>query len=196
MLKSLRGLAAATVLTAGLGLAGLAHAQSAVKPDQSYNLTPFTLEPGHTSTVDTQSAPAGSSVYDFAFNLDGTYGTTASGNFTISANEAENFTDANLELFSGTPTDYADATYITGVDYDPATQPQQTLSAVLQPGNYFVQAKVQVPKGDTGPFTVQATVKSISKAPEPSTWLLMMAGVGGLGLALRRRRDAADLAAA
>ena len=34
----------------------------------------------------------------------------------------------------------------------------------------------------------------ISAAPEPSTWLLMMAGIGGIGLTLRRRRPSIAMA--
>ena len=38
------------------------------------------------------------------------------------------------------------------------------------------------------------TVSEISDAPEPSAWALMMVGVGGVGLMLRRKRTAGALA--
>ena len=35
---------------------------------------------------------------------------------------------------------------------------------------------------------VDSAAPAISAAPEPSTWLLMFAGIGGIGLMLRRAR--------
>ena len=48
-----------------------------------------------------------------------------------------------------------------------------------------------VPGGDVGKYTVSATA-SVSAAPEPGTWALMIVGVGLVGGMIRysRRADA------
>ncbi len=55
------------------------------------------------------------------------------------------------------------------------------------------QNNVGVTPGATisGPVTTAAsfTVPDVSAAPEPSTWLLMFAGIGGIGLMLRRAKQ-------
>ncbi len=63
-----------------------------------------------------------------------------------------------------------------------------------QPGNLnqFQIAQGQLFEGGNDASGVLAptmvTERVISAAPEPSTWLLMVAGLGGIGLTLRRRR--------
>ena len=183
-----------------MGSAVAAHAANypgAVTPTGTYDLGELSPQVDKTSptfVVDgTQKKTT--ATYDFSFSLANTYGTSATGSFTVVPQFSENFSDAQLELFSGTPANFSSATALDLVDFNPSKKDEaRTLADILNPGNYFVQATVTVPKGDTGPFTVAATVKSISKAPEPSTWLLMMLGVGGLGLALRRRLGAGLLA--
>ena len=172
--------AAVTVLTSG---------SFDATPDHQYALTPFTLTEDTTSSAaGTKNVPAGSSeTYDFSFNIDDVYNTTAFGSFGFNRDNMQAFTDANLQLYSG----IVDGThnFITGVDYDPQIDVQQSLSSNLTPGNYFVQAKVTTATGgSSSPITLSATVHHISAAPEPSTWLLMMMGVGALGMGLRYQR--------
>ena len=69
--------------------------------------------------------------------------------------------------------------------YDKATSDNLTLStsdnsfsAVVEGKSYFTFPQDQVTEGGFMTF-------SVSAAPEPSTWLLMFAGVGGIGLLLR-----------
>lgn len=42
---------------------------------------------------------------------------------------------------------------------------------------------------ESTPGTAITAITSVSAAPEPSTWLLMFAGIGGIGLMLRRAKQ-------
>ena len=193
------GALAACCAVGALAAAGSAHATATVltsgsfdpTPNQIYTLTPSDVMPGVTSSAkDTMNVPGGTTeTYDFKFSIDQTYGTTAFGSFGFD-DAGSAVTDANLQLFAGTPN--KPGTFITGLDYNPSTDPQQSLQANLNGGNYFVQTRITTPAGSSVPVTLSATVHAISAAPEPSTWLLMMGGVSGLGMALRLQRRRAQ----
>lgn len=193
---------AAAILTAGSASAAatvLSTGSFNDNPDHQYTLIPFTVTEGITSSAaGTMNVPQGKTVTDdFSFGIGDNYQTTAFGSFGLDTAKQQ-FTDANLQLYSGTVS--GTHTFISGIDYDPATDTQQSLQADLMPGTYFVQATVTAPsssiKGDSSPITLSATVHHISAAPEPSTWLLMMMGVGALGMGLRyQRRQFGALAA-
>jgi hypothetical protein len=50
-------------------------------------------------------------------------------------------------------------------------------------------------RGDNGNFVVYEFIAKAVRAPEPSTWAMMLAGIGGLGAAMRSRRKASTATA-
>ncbi len=159
----------------------VAHAD-ALPAAQSYELLPDPLTPGHVSTSPTVTVGAGTTVDDFTFTLASSYETAATGLFFELPGFGYSITSADLSLYSGTPAGPGALIASTG-DFNPSTTPE-TLGADLTSGDYFVQSSVQVPSGDTGAFSIGATV---SAAPEPAVWALMICGVAAIGLSFRVR---------
>ena len=163
-----------------VSLAGTAAYATASTQAATYELSPDPLTPGTVSTSPTITVGAGTTVDDFTFSLMSAYNTASTGLFFELPTFGYEISSADLSLYAGTPSAPGAELADTGT-FDPATS-SKTLGAVLGIGDYFVQSTVTVPSGETGAFSVAATV---SAAPEPSVWLLMMLGVGLVGLALR-----------
>jgi hypothetical protein len=143
----------------------------------------------------TKSAPnlclkAWSCTYDFTFSLTG----LAPGDTTTLqlAAQAKSGTFATAEpisfdVFSGAPgttlpTPTSSPTWIGASDNTAATAPVFTFN--LANGTYYIQitpAQVAV-SGEEASGSLQETL-----VPEPTSWILMILGFGGVGVALRRR---------
>ncbi len=78
--------------------------------------------------------------------------------------------------------------------YDLASQTYQQIysgqesSPTFSPGNFILYAQDPETFESSGLPEGTLTVTAVSAAPEPSSWLLMIAGIGGLGLMLRRAK--------
>jgi hypothetical protein len=115
--------------------------------------------------------------------------------FTASTGLMEFTTGAYTEAspFAITSADftlYSDATgkaITSSGAFDPQTSVTPTISADLDAGKYYLLSTITVPTGSLGSYTLTATSLSVSAAPEPSTWALMIAGVGMIGAVLRRK---------
>ncbi len=137
-----------------------------------------TLVDGVTSTVSTATESAGMNTDMFTFNITSPFEVLSTGAFTNSGGFS--ITEADLKLYSSS------GTFEGGVDYDPKTQPSQSIDATLATGSYYILAKTTAT--GTGSFTVNATPESVSAAPEPSTWAFMIAGLAMVGGMLRLGR--------
>jgi hypothetical protein len=141
---------------------------------------------------------ASSCTYDFAFTLTG----LAAGDTTTLqlAAQFKNGGQAisepiSFDVFSGTPgaslpTPTSSPTWIGGSDNTAPTAPVFTFN--LADGAYYIQvtpAQVAV-SGEE----VSGSL-SVSVVPEPTAWILMLLGVGGVGAAVRSRRSLATAAA-
>lgn len=191
---SLKALALPMVLVASVLGAAAAHADAPAAATSVYELLPDPLTPGTVSTSPTITVGSGTTFDDFTFSLLNTYNTSATGMYFEFPSFGLSIDSADLTLYAGTPTSPGQEIATTGV-FNPATT-GETLGASLTSGNYFLQSSVTVPAGSSGAFSVGATV---SAAPEPSSWALMILGVGAMGVALRRarrRNDLSDWAAA
>jgi hypothetical protein len=80
------------------------------------------------------------------------------------------------------------------------TSVTQTYSATLTPADYEVfdsfndsNSGGQFADAAGELYPTQITISQVSAAPEPSSWLLMIAGIGGVGLVLRRAKKTLDV---
>ncbi len=55
----------------------------------------------------------------------------------------------------------------------------------------FSMCEMTVSRETLSAVAISPSVQLASAAPEPSTWLLMIVGIGGIGLRLRRAKTAA-----
>jgi len=76
----------------------------------------------------------------------------------------------------------------------------QAFSAALTPADYevfdsFIDSNSGGQYADAAGelYPTQISIAEVSAAPEPSSWLLMIAGLGGVGLVLRRARKTVNL---
>jgi len=113
-----------------------------------------------------------------AFAYTNTTGGAASGNSATGDFGTYNFDEQDFSLGS-----FADGKVLTGID----------ITSVDGFGSTGSSPDV----GGGAPIVLGVTVASdaISAAPEPSTWFLMIAGIGGAGLMLRRAKNAFGLRA-
>jgi len=165
-----------------------------------YALSPSTLSSSFTSTsplVSETNATALSQTFtdDFTFSVVGSVQSFFSAAFIESAASGYVINDADLMLFAGMP-GVGTPTLLgnTGL-FNPITTASPTLTDLLVPGAYFVQAQVTTPPSDTASYSIIATAKAVSAAPEPAAWILLMAGVGLTGFAMRRARERQTVAA-
>jgi hypothetical protein len=151
---------------------------------------------------------ASARVFDFSYTTaDGPSGVeTATGVVTVSNTEV----DGHFDITSITGT--ADGSTITGLSpyadsdnllYAPpasavsfggvsfTTQSAGDFNVFFQNGGYFVISSLFDSGGNAGSGS-QIIQGSFSAVPETATWLLMIAGIGGVGLALRGARGSAD----
>ena len=136
------------------------------------------LAPDTTTTVSTVNEGSGSDSDTFTFSIAGSDEVLSTGAFTQGG--AFSITDVDLKLYSA-------ANVLEGeVHYDPQTTLSQTVDVSLPAGSYYILADTTVPAGSAGSYTLTAT--TVSAAPEPSIWMLMIAGVAMIGGALRLRR--------
>ncbi len=111
--------------------------------------------------------------------------------------------DGTPVVTSGAFTFYDQGQAVGTYDSSAGTSGQIASFAVLSPPNNhaltfdslsdnFTVTALHQPVSITAAAFDYQLVGPVSAAPEPSTWLLMMMGVGGAGLMLRRARTAAD----
>ena len=165
-------LAAAAALSV-LGTAAAANAAVTydfIGPDYQLASGPFTTSEDISGTV-TLATPLMENTSQFVAPISYTF-----------ADGFETFTGQNsvihLDLVTNNSDNIAffglDVLSKTSFDQITATGNMETASTPLGEGNGF------------GPNSFQ--LQSVSAAPEPSTWALMMIGVAGLGLMLRRAK--------
>jgi hypothetical protein len=109
-------------------------------------------------------------------------------NDVVAVNTNEN-NDFSLDLHSNNLTAAPIPTTVT-----------QAFSAALTPADYqvldsFIDSKSGGQYADAAGelYPTQISIAEVSAAPEPSSWLLMIAGLGGAGLVLRRARKTVNL---
>ncbi len=174
------------------------------------NAAIYTLNPEPLTSISTSSASATdintakgavttTFTDDFLFTLAQGYDATITAQFfekTPAKNDV--ITAYDLTLYAvGSSTPIA-TTGMTSVSTAKGTPSGDNFldSIPLGVGNYDIRAQVVVPGGDVGKYTVSATA-SVSAAPEPASWALMIVGVGLAGAMMRsvRRSDALVTAA-
>ncbi len=130
------------------------------------------------SSMPTPSGPSESGTDGFALNETGSLNGVQNASYTVIFYDSDSL--GGLEVDRGVGNDIIDevgSQLFIGADMAPAFAIQSTnLMGIDTP--------------DTGTFTVAAA--PVSAAPEPSTWLLMFAGIGGIGLMLRRAKKTMD----
>ena len=166
------------VLLCGIALSTAFSASSANAQAVTFNLTgsrtaTFTLNSSVPNSF-TSSALVGDQI--FFNNVAGTFGGTAGiANISFGTNLVAdlNIQSANLNFtqLSG-PGDL-----FTG----PASNPTFNTGTFNLSGGFTA-----------GPATLTITRAAVTAVPEPGTWALMLVGFGGLGVAMRRRRESAN----
>ena len=112
---------------------------------------------------------------DLDFNITG----DSLGNKVLLVGDADDATD---------PYDFATGTSDNDAFFG-NTFTYQTSQHFYNGDSLFINAAAgQTATGTDGTIIAVSAVSAISAAPEPSTWLLMLAGIGGIGLMLRRAR--------
>jgi hypothetical protein len=178
MKKALLALACAT---AALAPFAIAHAQDVTL---SNTTLPTILAPGEigTTAVNSQNdlstiSASGTNSYFFEFTGNVSQATSFLGNLNISGPVT---ISSDIVGVSGTTLTESAVDDLGGVTFN------------VTPG-YLYLLKVTGPAGAGFVANVSSVV---SAAPEPSTWALMMLGVGAIGLMMRRRRGVSALTAA
>jgi hypothetical protein len=189
----------------GAGLA-LAVLTAGTVQAATYALTPGPLALGVTPSAGAFDANFGSkSPVTFTDDFTFTTNSRLSDGFAVILDEYPSVIDkisaVDLSVYAGTPTDpgkLIETGDFTADESDPVVS-EFLPAVVLGPGSYFLQAEVTVPGGDLAYYTAQAAPApapalppTVSAAPEPTTWTLMIAGVAAVGLGLRRRQSFAS----
>jgi len=198
MLKICGASLAMAVLTAGSVQAG------------TYALTPGPLALGVTPSAGAFDANFGSkSATTFTDDFTFTTNSELADGFAVLLDEypaaIDKISAVDLSVYEGSPTDpgklIETGSFIA--DESLPVSAESLPAVLLGPGSYFLQADVTVPGGDLAYYTAQAAPApasalppTVSAAPEPSTWLLMIAGIAAIGIGLRRRPSASDSVAA
>jgi len=124
-----------------------------------------------------------SNTYDFTFSVTGFNDTLAQVQASIKGPHIE---PISFDLFSGTPTGahtlLGASTFANGANYE----------QVLGTGSYFLKLGSIVVNKELVSGSIE-----LNAVPEPTTWAMMLVGIGGLGMAMRSsRRKQAVVAAA
>jgi hypothetical protein len=198
------------VAAVGVALAGMAGAASAgTVMSQIGEFQPLPVAPGSTSVAiqdlatstgpydnNSNSATSTTFVDDYLFTISGTYDTTLSGQF-YNKLSGSNISSVDLSLYEGLPNGPSTRIDTTGTQsFSSKGVYTYFLDDILSPSvTYYLQADVVVPAKDIGKYGLTAIASAV---PEPSTWLMMIAGVAMIGSLCRygRRRDGAAIAVA
>jgi hypothetical protein len=135
--------------------------------------------------LDNHASAVGDS-YDFGFVAAGSSLTFVLQNNSLGENA---YSNPSLNVAYDSPADTVGHNHVYSTAYT-ATNP---VFSGVPAGVYVAFEDLPFPDSDfnyddeTFVFA-NTTVSPISAAPEPSTWLLMMAGIGSMGLMLRRRK--------
>ena len=127
---------------------------------------------------------AGSGVVDFTFDL-----TSPAGKVQLNPSN----TSYN-GVFSATPLTLSQNGFIpdsfTGPDVETGSQsyPNEVVFSSTETSVRESTASGQYGGDVPNPTGVVATLSAVSAAPEPSTWLLMFAGIGGIGVMMRQAK--------
>lgn len=122
--------------------------------------------------------------------------------YTYSYTEGMNLRDYYYNVYNDLAPDVYGTAYFNGTGYQSSdrldvqkiTLPAGFASSTLTSITFEGVGSYGNPDG--APFLVAITAATaVSSVPEPSTWALSMAGIGGLGLALRRARKTSRHAA-
>ncbi len=140
----------------------------------------LTVFSGQQSVTQTDTLTSGSFALNsngndnFSFGITGTGIISLQGNFTA--------TNANMNGFFPTPVNVSNAAFnnFSGLAVQSATFNQTTTNQTTT--GYNVQAR-------GGTITSLSASNVTAAVPEPATWAMMMLGFGGVGYALRRRKQ-------
>ena len=192
---SLKGLLVRVAFLASAALAALTLTASAASAGTVTSpvgfFTPLPVTPATTSVAagfDSNSGTKTATTFidDYEFTIGGHYDTTLSGDFDNKLSSS-NITSVDLTLFEGIPgaSTKLDSTGTQTLPTGKGTY-SYFVDDVLSPGvDYYLQADVVVPAKDIGKYSLSAIASPISAVPEPSTWVLLFAGVAMLGGTLR-----------
>ena len=173
----LMGILAAGV-SAALLTAGAASAATVIAIPNASAIDAAAVAANDVFNFATPTTVVASGTYDFTFGV----ATTADINIDSQAQASHKGTSyvVTLDLYSGAPG--------AGTLLDSNSATAASFSDILSPGNYYLEvSQIKAPTGNTK-VSVSGSI-SPSAVPEPAAWSLMLMGVGGLGAALRRRRQ-------
>ena len=133
----------------------------------------------------TETSALGSPSY--SFNIDTSTG-VANGGVTMFSNvtidDSGVSSSGNIVTFAS-PTELGSSSFFF-IDTD---TPTKDFGAGAGPAVIFNPGTYKIADGETdGEGSLVISQAGVSAAPEPSTWFLMFAGIGGIGLMLRRAK--------
>lgn len=133
-------------------------------------------------------AQSGSFIDTFSFNLALTSDLSS---VTVANNLPQIFGIANgmVSLFSGVAGDNTADTLVGSYSFNGTTGETQHAFNALTSGNYFYQVKGDLTGALGGNYllTSSAVASSPALVPEPETYAMLLAGLGVVGIAARRR---------
>ncbi len=138
----------------------------------------------------TETSALGSPSY--SFDIDTSTG-IASGGATLFSNvtiDDSGVSSSGNTVTFASPTELGSSSFFF-IDTD---TPTKDFGAGAGPAVIFNPGIYKIADGETdGEGSLVISQVGVSAAPEPSTWLLMLAGIGGIGLMLRRAKKTMDV---